>query len=186
MGVAGFRLALWQWFRSTPAPAGETVLVTPLCARDWQPLVDAFVVHVRAPMQEDPDVDARWRQAPRGEYPRDPNRGQVSANADRSRVLSYTLLYSCMHFDALCVLMDTQVFRDYVLSALASGRDPSVLHVDLGCGPGTAAWSVMNLVSNNACVTTIGYDHNPHMAELAQAMTSHVSGRPTQRKARAA
>ena len=80
-----------------------------------------------------------------------------------------------MHFDALCTLMDTQVFRDHVLSTLPSHDDPPVLHVDLGCGPGTASWSVMNIVSNDACVTTIGYDHNRHMAELAQAMTSQVA-----------
>ena len=80
-----------------------------------------------------------------------------------------------MHFDALCTLMDTQVFRDHVLSALASNDDPPVLHVDLGCGPGTASWSVMNVMSNDTCVTTIGYDHNRHMAELARAMTCQVA-----------
>ena len=34
-------------------------------------------------------------------------------------------------------------------------RSPSV-HVDFGCGPGTASWAVMNILSNDACVTTIG------------------------------
>ena len=172
--VAGAGLVLWRLFRTTPVPASESVYVTPLSARHWQPLQDAFVVHVRAPLQQIPEVNTRWREAPRGEYPLDPHRGQVSADADRVRVLSHTLLYSCMHFDALCMLMDTQVFRDHVLCALASEDDPSVLHVDLGCGAGTASWSVINVMSNDVCVTTIGYDHNRHMAELARAMTSQV------------
>jgi hypothetical protein len=47
-------------------------------------------------------------------------------------------------------LMDTQVFRDQMLSALPSDDGRPVLHVDLGCGPGTASWSVMNVMSNDA------------------------------------
>ena len=175
VAAAGVGLGLWQWLKATPAPVAENACAKQLSARDWRPLQDAFVVHVRAPLQAIPDVDAPWRQAPRGEYPFDRHKGQVSADADRVRVLSYTLLYSCMHFDALCTLMDAQVFRDHVLSAVASSDEPTVLHVDLGSGPGTAAWSVMNLLSADACVTTIGYDHNRHMTELARTMTSHVA-----------
>ena len=182
VAVAGVGLVLWQWFRATPATASERVFVTPPSAQHWQPLQDALVHHVRAPLQEIPDVNERWRQAPRGEYPLDPHRGQVSVDADRLRVLSHALLYSCMHFDSLCTLMDTQVFRDHVLSALPSSDDRPVLHVDLGCGPGTASWSVMNVMSDDACVTSIGYDHNRQMAELAQAMTSQVADALTRAK----
>ena len=173
--AAGIGLVLWQWLKAPPAPASERAGAKPLSARDWRPLQDAFVVHVREPLQAIPDVDATWRRARNGEYAFDTHRGQVSADADGVRVLSYTLLFSCMHFDALCTLMDAQVFRDHVLSAVASSDEPTVLHVDLGCGPGTASWSVVNLMSADACVTTIGYDHNGHMTELARAMTSHVA-----------
>ena len=174
--AAGVGLALWQWLKRTPAPDAESARPKPHSARDWRLLQDAFVVHVRAPLQAIPEVDARWRQAPRGEYPfaLDRHRGQVSADADKVRVLSYTLLYGCMHFDALCTLMNTQVFHDRVLSTVASRPESTVLHVDLGCGPGTASWAVMNLMSADARVTTIGHDHNRHMTELAQAMTLHA------------
>ena len=83
-----------------------------------------------------------------------------------------------MHFDALCTLMDKQEFRNPVSSTLPHGDDPSV-HVDFGCGPGTASWAVMNILSNDACVTTIGHDHNPHMIELAHSMTFHVASAMT-------
>ena len=95
-----------------------------------------------------------------------------------SHLIVTTLSYACMHFDALCTLMDKQEFRSPVSSTLPHGDDPSV-HVDFGCGPGTASWAVMNILSNDACVTTIGHDHNPHMIELAHSMTFHVASAMT-------
>ena len=148
-----------------------------LSAKGWQPLGDAFEVHIRSPLKDDPSVNGEWRRS--GEYPLHGRRGQVSAAADRLSTLSYTLSYACMHFDALCTLMDKQEFRNPVSSTLPHGDDPSVLHVDFGCGPGTASWAVMNILSNDACVTTIGHDHNPHMIELAHSMTFHVASAMT-------
>ena len=80
-----------------------------------------------------------------------------------------------MHFDALCTLLDKAEFRIPVTSALADGDDPSVLHVDCGCGPGTASWALLNVLSDGVRVTTIGQDHNPHMIGLAESTTAHVA-----------
>ena len=124
-------------------------------------------------MKGDPSRNAVWRQA--GDYPYPRERGQVSATDDRLAVLSYTLSYACMHFDALCTLLDRVEFRAPVTAALADGDDPSVLHVDCGCGPGTASWALMNVLSDGVRVTTIGQDHNPHMIGLAESTTVHIA-----------
>ena len=97
------------------------------------------------------------------------NRGQISKGDGKKAALCSTLLYGCMHFDALTTLMNTSAFRKHVPTRSA------VLHVDLGCGPGTAAWAFINLLQNNDHLVTIGYDHNPHMITLAEDMTSHVA-----------
>ena len=71
-------------------------------------------------------------------------------------------------------LLDKTEFRVPVSSTLSDGDDSSVLHIDCGCGPGTASWAVMNVLSDSARVTTIG-DHSAHMIGLADAMTAHVA-----------
>ena len=38
-----------------------------LSAKDWQPLGDAFEVHIRSPLKDDPSVNGEWRRS--GEYP---------------------------------------------------------------------------------------------------------------------
>ena len=141
-------------------------------ARDWEPLRGAFKVYVRAPLKKDTSTNEEWRQL--GAYPLHAERGQVSATSDGESVLSYTLSYACMHFDALCKLMDKQAFREPVSATLQHDDDPAVLHVDFGCGPGTASWAVMNVLSSDTRVRTIGHDHNPHMIDLARTMTTHV------------
>ena len=107
-------------------------------------------------------------------------KGKILADSDRLAVLSYALVYACMHFDALCRLMARQERREPLLDALsrtagANGDGPAVLHVDFGCGPGTAAWAVMHVLPDDARVTTVGHDHNPHMVKLARAMTADVA-----------
>ena len=176
-------VGLLTWFRArsdSASPSSDRICVRPdapnvsMRAKDWQPLREAFEVHVRSPLKEDASTNDEWRQL--GIYPLDIRRGQVSATSDGKSTLSYTLLYACMHFDALCMLMDTQEWRDPVSATLRHDDDPSVLHVDFGCGPGTASWAVMNALSRDVRVTTIGYDHNPYMIHLARAMTAHVGG----------
>ena len=167
-GTAGDRTSS----SADPAEVSTGARKMPISAKDWQPLADAFATHVRQPLMKDPTVNAEWRQS--GRYPLPAARGQVYAGSERLAALSYTLSYACMHFDALCTLMDTQEFRAPMLSALQRGDEPLVLHVDFGCGPGTASWASMNFLSCEADLTTIGHDHNPHMVELARSMTDHV------------
>ena len=33
-----------------------------LSAKDWQPLGDAFEVHIRSPLKDDPSVNGEWRE----------------------------------------------------------------------------------------------------------------------------
>lgn len=177
--VAGWGIRTWyratsaRASPSTESPEAQPVTVrTPVSAATWQPLQEALEVHVRLPLKADPSSNADWRRA--GEYPYPQGRGQVSATDSRLAALSYTLSYAGMHFDALCMLLDKTEFRAPVGSAL-DDDDASVLHVDCGCGPGTASWAVMNVLANGASVTTIGQDHNANMIGLAESMTNHVA-----------
>ena len=146
----------------------------PVSAKDWQLLREALEKHVRAPLKTWPEVGADWKK--RKEYPREyPQRGRIATNSGLLTVLSYTLLYGCMHFDALCVLMRRQEFRVPLSLALAGSGDPAVLHVDFGCGPGTASWAVVNVLSDEARITTVGHDHNRHIIRLARKMTAHLA-----------
>ena len=175
-------LGIWKWCRATSDGASSSTeapevrldaVKTPVSARTWKPLQEALETHVRLPLKQNPSSNAEWQQA--GEYPYPRGRGQVFATDDRLAALSYTLSYACMHFDALCTLLDKAEFRVPVATALADGDDASVLHIDCGCGPGTASWAVMNVLSDSATVTTIGHDHNAHMIGLAESMTTHLA-----------
>ena len=180
--AAAVGLGLRTWYRASsdgaslsadPPDVPADAVKMPVSAEAWQPLQEALETHVRLPLKEDPFSNAQWQQA--GEYPYHQGRGQVFATDDRLAALSYTLSYACMHFDALCTLLDMTEFRVPVSSTLSDGDDSSVLHIDCGCGPGTASWAVMNVLSDSAHVTTIGHDHNAHMIGLADAMTAHVA-----------
>ena len=163
---------------SQPYPPRDEQRSERASAKDWRPLMDAFETHVRCPLKAWPTIGARWRSC--GDFPLEyAQRGEILDDSDQLTGLSYTLVLACMHFDALCGLMMEQVFRDPLSAALlrpagANGDGPAVLHVDFGCGPGTAAWAVMNVLSHDTRVTTMGYDHNPHLVELARAMTADV------------
>ena len=182
--AAALGLGIRTWYRgsndggSPSADAPEVrpdAVKTPVSAEAWQLLQEALETHVRLPLKQDPSSNAKWQQQQDGEYPCRQGRGQVSATDDRLAALSYTLCYACMHFDALCTLLDKTEFRVPVSAALADGDDSSVLHIDCGCGPGTASWAVMHVLSDGARVTTIGHDHNAHMIGLADLMTTHVA-----------
>ena len=180
--AAAVGLGIRTWYRASSdggSPSADAPEVrpdavkTPVSAEAWQPLQEALETHVRLPLKQDPSSNAEWQQA--GDYPYPQGRGQVFATDDRLAALSYTLSYACMHFDALCTLLDKTEFRVPVSAALADGNDSSVLHIDCGCGPGTASWAVMNVLSGGARVTTIGHDHNAHMIGLADLMTADVA-----------
>ena len=163
---------------SQPHPPRDEHRPEQASAKDWRPLMDAFETHVRSPLKAWPTVATRWRSC--GDFPLEyAQRGEILAESGQLTGLSYTLVFACMHFDALCGLMMEQKFRDPLSAALsrpaaADGNGPAVLHVDFGCGPGTAAWAVMNVLPHDTRVTTMGYDHNPHLVELARAMTADV------------
>ena len=142
----------------------------PSYAQNSLPLRDAFHHHVRLPLKQTCGHD--WEASGNGMLDRFQewaNRGQISKDDNKVAVLCSTLLYGCMHFDALTTLMNTLAFRKTVHT-----QGP-VLHVDFGCGPGTAAWAVTNTLQNNDHLTTIGHDHNPYMIELAKGMTSRIT-----------
>lgn len=184
--TAAVGLGLWTWYRATdggssPSAAASVVppdaVRTPVSAEAWRPLREALETYVRLPLMEDPSTNTQWRQA--GEFPYPQGRGQVFATDDRLAALAYTLSYACMHFDALCTLLDKPEFRIPTAEALADSDNSTVLHIDCGCGPGTASWAVMNALSEGASVTTLGHDHNAHMIGLANLMTTYVAGATT-------
>ncbi|MDE2670438.1 MAG: class I SAM-dependent methyltransferase [Chloroflexota bacterium] len=143
-------------------------------ARDWQPVRKALAVHVRQPLLSDPETATVWAATPITQIGSSlGNQGQINANTDPTTILWYTLAYTCMHFDALTTLMHRAEFKHDTLDQLPPS--PHVLHIDLGCGPGTASWAVASALPDDATLRTAGHDHNPHMVALARAMTSTVS-----------
>lgn len=141
-------------------------------ARNWEPLHEALQQHVRIPLLRDHSKD--WSNTkPRRLGRSFANSGQILATDSKDVVLWYTLVYSCMHFDALIDLMNTDEFR--VDSGLYTSSHMSVLHVDFGCGPGTSAWAIMKNLPATAQLETIGHDHNPHMTDLATAIVQTIS-----------
>ena len=144
----------------------------PDLACTWAPLHAALQQHVRIPLLRDHSED--WNKtAPESLGRSFANNGQISATDNKDVVLWYTLSYSCMHFDALNDLMNTDEFKQTII--FDDSTKPSVLHVDFGCGPGTATWAVVKNLPDTFQVKTIGHDHNPHMANLAKAMVRTIS-----------
>ena len=139
----------------------------PDLACTWAPLHAALQQHVRIPLLRDHSED--WKDtSPTQIGEKFTRKGQISVNDSRETALWYTLAYSCMHFDALRDLMNTDEFKQ--ATGLQNDRIASVLHVDFGCGPGTSSWAVMKSIPDTVRLDTIGLDHNPHMVSLAKAM----------------
>lgn len=142
-------------------------------ARNWEPLHGALQQHVRIPLLN--AHEDKWRSVsnPTLLGKKFAHQGQISATDSKDTVLWYTLAYSCMHFDALNDLMNADEFKQTII--FDNSTKPNVLHVDFGCGPGTAAWAVVKNLPDTFQVETIGHDHNPHMATLAKAMVRTIS-----------
>ena len=175
--------------------------LTHMPAKDWEPLRRALWQHVRKPLAA--NFAQEWAQVERrGIIEFDPlnalaKGGMISATDDRWTALWYALVYACPHFDALTALMQERVFRERVMQELEREQQtrthedanhhilsrflrcryfsPRVLHIDFGCGPGTASWAVINMLSGRAALTTIGHDHNQQMIGLASSITSDVA-----------
>ena len=173
-------VAISHTYRSRP---GIKCRSRRMAAKDWFPLREALWKHVREPLQRrHPTV---WNEAMLGQ-PIERKRlqalasgGKISAMHDAQTVLWYTLAYSCLHFDALDTLISKHGIRKSMLSLLAqrspSWLSPRLLHVDFGCGPGTASWAIIKAFSDSASVISIGYDHNRHMIKLANQVTPAIA-----------
>ena len=96
------------------------------------------------------------------------NHGQIGELDDMGAAHSYTLSYSYPHFDALTKLINKQLKRHLMP---LRGR---LLHIALGCGPGTDSWAVIRALGESVNVTTIGYDHNGNMIQLARNITERI------------
>ena len=147
-------------------------------AMNWEPLHDALQQHVRIPLLNDHEDDWKRFNPRESDFKWSVARDIAHAHylpkeANRDSVLWYTLIYSCLHFDALTSLMNANEFKKSL--DLQSGISSSVLHVDFGCGPGTAAWSVMKNLPATAHIETIGHDHNTHMTNLAEKMVKIIA-----------
>ncbi len=156
-----------------------------MIAKDWLPLKKAFWKFVREPLMSDPGQKDKWKEIADGaqsnlELGRQlgtlGKQGQIQVDDDEWTVRWYTLCYSCMHFDALTALLTMLLSRKWELvPELTSSKGKPLLHVDLGCGPGTASWAIVKCLSGHSYVSTIGFDHNKHMIGLARSMTSYVA-----------
>ena len=154
-------------------------------AKDWPALKKAFWKFVREPLMSDPGQKDKWKEIADGaqsnlELGRQlgtlGKQGQIQVDDDEWTVRWYTLCYSCMHFDALTTLLTMLLGRKWdLVPELTSSKDKPLLHVDLGCGPGTASWAIVKCLSGHSYVSTIGFDHNKHMIGLARSMTSYVA-----------
>lgn len=155
-----------------------------MAAKDWTLLREALSRHVCEPLLRDHRDDCRNIQRDNRisyqylQYLA--KRGKISSTDDRAAILWYTLFYGCMHFDALSALIHFDKFQRLISNALncppKQTSHPHLLHVDFGCGPGTAAWAVIEALPKNVSLTTIGHDHNPNMIKAARSITGDVMG----------
>lgn len=153
-------------------------------AKDWPALRKALWKFVREPLLSDPVQNQKWKEIADGaesnlEIGRKlgtlGKQGQIKVDDDEWTVRWYTLCYSCMHFDALTKLLTILLGHKWEsVPELTSSKGKSLLHVDLGCGPGTASWAIVKYLSGHSCVSTIGFDHNRCMVGLAYSMTAHI------------
>ncbi len=132
-------------------------------ARHWNELNAALWELVREPLVDEISRDA-WFDTLKEKH----QQGQIEEQHDMQTVRCYTLNYSYMHFDALTKLINEQLKRRLM------PLPEHLLHIAFGCGPGTDSWAVIRALGESVNVTTIGYDHNGNMIELAQNITERI------------
>lgn len=169
-------------------------------AKDWPPLRNALWRHVREPLIHDYPDD--WNPAgaggtiPFNRLSNLANGGRISTTSPTATIRWYTLAYGCQHFDSLRTLMRRREFQEPLQLALGRSHEqniwhrmgsilgqsakharlwPRLLHIDFGCGPGTASWAVIEDVADRAALATVGHDHNPNMISLANAITGDLT-----------
>jgi SAM-dependent methyltransferase len=129
-------------------------------ARRWNKLNAALWEFVRGPLMDEIDQSA-WYDTLK--------KSQIKKRGDMQTVRCYTLNYSYMHFDALIKLINEQ------LKPRLKPLRGRLLHIALGCGPGTDSWAVVRALGKSVNVTTIGYDHNRNMIELARNIAERIT-----------
>lgn len=103
--------------------------------------------------------------------------GQIDSSDDRDICKSQTARYYRSHWSrSIKTLLGVPVFKERVLGCLPADN-PSILHVDFGCGPGTVSRAITDMLYTDmlykdACLeikfATIGHDHNRHMPDIAR------------------
>lgn len=130
-------------------------------AKDWPPLKKALWKFVREPLMTDPGQNDKWKElANDAQSIRElgkqlgaqlGNQGQIRVDDDEWTVRWYTLCYSCMHFDALTTTLRMLLREKWEsVPELTSSTSKPLLHVDLGCGPGTASWAVVKYLAKTS------------------------------------
>jgi len=102
------------------------------------------------------------------------NRGDIERGDDMRTARYYTLTYSYMHFNALCATIMCDEMKPHWEEKIVRTDGNRVVHVDFGCGPGTSSWAIARLLGKRK-FTTIGYDHNENMIQLADEITSAIA-----------
>ncbi len=129
-------------------------------ARHWDELNAALWKFVREPLMNEISRDA-WFDTLK--------KSQIKKRGDMQTARCYTLNYSYMHFDALTKLINKQ------LKPRLKPLRGRLLHIALGCGPGTDSWAVIRALGKSVKVTTIGYDHNRNMIALARNIAERIT-----------
>lgn len=142
-----------------------------MTAYEWVGLREAVQNLVWVPLEEEFGEGARSkiREARSA-------RGEVGSADDMTTIRCYTLNYSYMHFDALCAAIMCDEIKPHWEKKIVKPDGNGIVHVDLGCGPGTSSWAVARLLGERQ-LTTIGYDHNVNMVQLAGQITGAIAPR---------
>ena len=98
--------------------------------------------------------------------------GQLSQNADEQECRRYTLSYAMMHAIALSNLLEQELVNTQCIN-----NHSAILHIDFACGPGSALWALLRLAKQCSWqhLTSLGYDHNPHILKLAMDISDTIT-----------
>lgn len=140
-----------------------------MIAYEWVELCEAIRNLAWVPLEEEFGEQAR-------EKIRDARsaKGEIGSTDEMPIARCYALNHSYMHYDALCAAIMCDEMRSHWEEKLVKPEGKRIVHVDFGCGPGTSSWAVASLLGERG-FTTIGYDHNANMIQLAGQITSAIA-----------